>query len=471
METSAANGNCLASRNRLLALGTEARRTAEIENWGDNMLRTKTFRAIGMAWLVVSQLGVGQEKAPEPTAAVLRQFVGSSVCVSCHEHQANSWGHSLHSRFMRTWKEELINPIVNWTTSPVAPFDTNDVAYVLGNMHKLVFLRTTAEGHAFCPQQFDIASSKWERLDTGLWASSDADQDSDSDTRKQWEQMCAGCHVTGYDAKSKTFVEASIACEDCHGPGSAHAKSTRRDDIVNPAALDDELANYVCARCHSRGRDLRFGLPYPVGFVAGDDLARTFSLESPTPDKNSPAFWGNGAARVHHAQFNEFRQSKHFRSDVKCFDCHEVHRFRARAPSKETRLMARTERYSLASRARFICLKCHENRETDYGTVTHDGKVLDAHTHHPPVIERGGPGDTAANADPKPFKRMECPDCHMVKVAGGENGYDTRSHSFRVPAPQDTVKYGVPNACNNCHKKESAEWAQKQIVEWRKLPR
>ena len=32
-------------------------------------------------------------------------------------------------------------------------------------------------------------------------------------------------------------------------------------------------------------------------------------------------------------------------------------------------------------------------------------------------------------------------------------------HSFRIPRPDLSVKLGTPNACNNCHKDKSAEWA------------
>jgi tetratricopeptide (TPR) repeat protein len=39
-------------------------------------------------------------------------------------------------------------------------------------------------------------------------------------------------------------------------------------------------------------------------------------------------------------------------------------------------------------------------------------------------------------------------------------------HSFRIPRPDLSVKLGTPNACNNCHDKESALWAATKMEEW-----
>jgi thioredoxin-like negative regulator of GroEL len=39
-------------------------------------------------------------------------------------------------------------------------------------------------------------------------------------------------------------------------------------------------------------------------------------------------------------------------------------------------------------------------------------------------------------------------------------------HSFRVPRPDLSVKYDVPNACNKCHNDQSAQWAAGWVNEW-----
>ena len=39
-------------------------------------------------------------------------------------------------------------------------------------------------------------------------------------------------------------------------------------------------------------------------------------------------------------------------------------------------------------------------------------------------------------------------------------------HSLRIPRPDLSVKLGMPNACNNCHTKKTAQWAAAAIVQW-----
>ena len=41
-----------------------------------------------------------------------------------------------------------------------------------------------------------------------------------------------------------------------------------------------------------------------------------------------------------------------------------------------------------------------------------------------------------------------------------------RDHSFRIPRPDLTVAHGTPNACNDCHTKESADWAAEKVEQW-----
>ena len=36
-------------------------------------------------------------------------------------------------------------------------------------------------------------------------------------------------------------------------------------------------------------------------------------------------------------------------------------------------------------------------------------------------------------------------------------------HSFRIPGPDRTTSLGAPNACNDCHADQTAEWAAAEI--------
>lgn len=39
-------------------------------------------------------------------------------------------------------------------------------------------------------------------------------------------------------------------------------------------------------------------------------------------------------------------------------------------------------------------------------------------------------------------------------------------HSFRIPRPDLSITLGTPNACNDCHKDKSAQWAAETIDSW-----
>jgi tetratricopeptide (TPR) repeat protein len=41
-----------------------------------------------------------------------------------------------------------------------------------------------------------------------------------------------------------------------------------------------------------------------------------------------------------------------------------------------------------------------------------------------------------------------------------------RDHGFRIPRPDLSVKFGTPNACNDCHADKSTEWAASAVERW-----
>ncbi len=93
---------------------------------------------------------------------------------------------------------------------------------------------------------------------------------------------CLQCHATGVQPiagtqngyRSLPFSEAGIGCERCHGPGAAHAASGLAKDIVNPAKLQPEQRDSVCAQCHLSGeiRVDRAGKS-TLDFTPGDKLS------------------------------------------------------------------------------------------------------------------------------------------------------------------------------------------------------
>ena len=46
-------------------------------------------------------------------------------------------------------------------------------------------------------------------------------------------------------------------------------------------------------------------------------------------------------------------------------------------------------------------------------------------------------------------------------------GVDSRrDHSMRIPRPDLSMSTGAPNACNQCHTDQSADWAYSALVDW-----
>src|SRR4029434_7037300 len=103
-----------------------------------------------------------------------------------------------------------------------------------------------------------------------------------------------------------------------------------------------------------------------------------------------------------------------------CGDAQEPHATKLRAPGDG------------------VCLQCHASDK--YAAVTH---------HHHEAVS----------------PPLSCASCHMP-----ERTYmvvDRRhDHSFRVPRPDVSARLGTPNACNDCHRDKTAEWAASAVERW-----
>jgi Flp pilus assembly protein TadD len=118
--------------------------------------------------------------------------------------------------------------------------------------------------------------------------------------------------------------------------------------------------------------------------------------------------------------WGSFVQSRMYATGVTCSDCHDPHTLEVKAPGNG------------------VCAQCHQPGKYDEP----------AHTHH----AKGTPG-------------ASCPACHMPTTT--YMVVDPRhDHSLRIPRPDLSAKLGMPNACNNCHVKRSAQWAADAIVKW-----
>ena len=269
---------------------------------------------------------------------------------------------------------------------------------------------------------------------------------------QNWNFMCAECHSTGvkknYDATSDRFAttwsEISVGCEACHGQGSnhvawAHDKQSwwpfgKRDDAnmgllvrfgerngvtwhqsaetgqpersIAPAGLRKEFE--ACGLCHARRGE------FSEDWIPGQWLSDTHAVAL----LSRGLYSADGQMLDEVYNYGSFKQSKMFAAGVTCSDCHDPHSAKLR----------------LAGDA--VCLQCHAPAK--YASHAHHERV------NPPI---------------------GCASCHMP--ARTYMVVDTRhDHSFRIPRPDLSMKLETPNACNDCHKDKSPEWAAQAIEGW-----
>ena len=175
-----------------------------------------------------------------------------------------------------------------------------------------------------------------------------------------------------------------------------------------PRHTDREIA--LCARCHSRRS------PISKDYVHGEPL-----LDHYLPRLlDEGMYYADGQINDEVYVYGSFIQSKMQHAGVTCSDCHEPHGLALRVPGNG------------------VCLQCHQADRYDQS---------DHHFH-----KASSPG-------------ASCAECHMP--AKTYMVVDPRhDHSMRIPRPDLSVTLGTPNACNNCHADQSAEWAADQVRDW-----
>lgn len=152
---------------------------------------------------------------------------------------------------------------------------------------------------------------------------------------------CRECHADEarrIDEGAHRSVVASphtMACETCHGPGTAHAKDADGppEKITHPQLLDPRTQAALCSRCHAQ-------------------QARDHG--------------GGGLAGL-------------LAAGLGCTDCHEVHEGRQDAVLPDIRFRSRAATASAAARAgSATCARCHPLQADSLRATGHRGLVEDA---------------------------------------------------------------------------------------------
>lgn len=394
------------------------------------------------------------------------EYVGAATCAGCHQGEYDHWQGSHHDLAMQEASESTV--LGNFDNATFDYFDSESVFY---REDEKFMVRT--EGSDGTLQDYEIAytfgveplqqylipigdgklqalSIVWDARPEAKggqrWYHLYPDEEITADDELHWTGlnlnwnfMCADCHSTNLeknysfsrDSYDTTWSEIDVACEACHGAGSNHVELAQHDaldeDNSGFALAFDELEGVVweidaeagnarrseakesdieinvCGRCHARR-----ATAHP-GADPEDELLDYYNVSL----LEDGLYHADGQINDEVYVYGSFLQSRMYQEGVTCSNCHEPHSLELRAEGNA------------------LCGQCHLSEK--YDNPEH-------HLH---------PADSVGT---------QCVNCHMPdETYMGVD--DRRDHSFRIPRPDISMDLGTPNACNDCHQDESAEWA------------
>jgi len=368
-------------------------------------------------------------------------FLGDRKCKECHEKEFKDWQGSHHDKAMQIADslsvladfkgEKFISQgvtshffkkdgdfFVN-TEGPDGKNHDYKIVYTFGLTPLQQYIVKFPDGHYQCLRTaWDTVKNKWFDLYPDFkvvhsewlhWSRGGLN----------WNNMCADCHSTNvrenYDEKTDSYntkyALINVSCEACHGPGKQHVEDVNRlgDRYKNSGTLQMTLKTTPkdlvdqCARCHMRR----------------EQFSASFNFEGTMLDHYSPQlietpiYYPDGQILDEDYVYGSFVQSKMYRNNITCNNCHNSHTLKLKFDGNA------------------LCAQCHLPEK--YNTPKH-------HFHK------------------EDKEGALCINCHMPGKYYMGNDF-RRDHSFRVPRPDLTLKYGTPNACAGCHKDKSNEWA------------
>jgi extradiol dioxygenase family protein len=385
----------------------------------------------------------GTAVSQQPAKQQAASFVGSKSCAKCHKEQCAAWKSSYHAKMIQSVKEHSQAILGEFSTLPEdADFSREEIIYTIGGKFKQRYMlladKKGTEDYVIGNYQWNTQLKRWQPYAPYKDWYTDAFV---HDNKKVFtSKTCDGCHFVGFMSREKR-VEPAVSCEICHGPGSVHANDERKESIYKASNQDPHRATEVCLQCHMRNRDKRletmelkdlFGdvRDYPRGFEPGKPLI-DYKLQAPFElGRETKEFYGNGVGKKNRMQGNEFVHSMMYKHGITCFNCHNPHKL----DSTTTTPIGDD-----------LCMKCH-----DFGSV------IGPHQKDKKAHARCG--------------GASCIDCHMPKTGRHlkSSPLTVRTHTFGFITPDDTRKYGVPNACTSCHEGKTLEWAEGKLKEWGK---
>lgn len=404
-------------------------------------------------------------KDSHPPAGV---YAGSAACGECHEDEHAAWDKSWHSRALSPATSKFV--VGNFRNTHFKG-DSSE-AWMRRDGEKHLMRTRGADGQlAEFPVQWVIGGKRmqdpvtllpdgrWQVLPVYFHVTGKGEWVDYSETkqgaltpehpffwanfRRSAQHACLDCHVTGLDAKydrathtwDTRFTDAGVACESCHGPGARHADTQDPKDIVQPAKLSNAQAMAVCAQCHGPRRPLFPILDAAHRFQPGQRYEDHYQpIVLLVGNERSGDYFTDGRPSTSSFEYQALIQSAcHLQGGATCLTCHTA----PHEPHGANELPKPEKSAAHVSAGSATCQQCHED-------VFAQGK---GHTHH-----------TARAAN-------DCLSCHMPPVVSGVLD-KFADHTIDVPAPDNTTRHGVPNACNTCHAKDTPAAMSQALTKW-----
>lgn len=400
------------------------------------------------------------------------EFVGGKECISCHQREYELWKGSDHDNAMAAANDSTVlgnfnNAEVEFRGKKHKFYKRNgkffvytegiggemkefQVSYTFGVRPLQQYLIPFANGKYQClPIAWDTNEKRWFDMAGMVYSSEELKPSSWfywTNQSQNWNGMCAECHSTylqkNYnlekDSYNTTWSDINVNCEACHGPGSEHLdwaklpEGSRSYDSNFGLVLktnNQTTKQYVeaCAPCHSRRTSLG------VEDHRSNDFYNKYRPQLITP----PLYFSDGQMLDEVYNFGSFTQSKMYMHEVRCNDCHDAHSLKFKFEDNA------------------LCTQCH--RAEEYDTFQHH--------FHKYASEKGEPVKNRFGEIVAVGEGVLCRNCHMQKrfYMGID---DRRDHSFRIPRPDISIKYNIPNACNDCHADKSFQWSEDYIKKY-----
>ena len=405
--------------------------------------------------------GASKEASAVPLARATQpeEFSGSLSCRQCHEQFYKLWAPSHHGLAMQPYTPEFarsnlkpqeadikigeflyfvdIDADKGWV-SEIGPEGTRTypMVHVLGGKNVYYFLTPYERGRLqTLPLAYDVNSKRWfNTAASGVRHFPGVNRDEAvhwTDPFYTFNTSCHGCHVsqlsTNYDLKTDsyntTWAEPGINCETCHGPADQHVEAYQKaavtgnepDDLmlISTKNFSVEQTNSMCNSCHAKLS------PVSASFKSGEKYFDHYNLIT----LEHPDFYPDGRDLGENYTMTSWRMSPCVKSGkLDCMHCHTS---------------SGRYRFTDPDRANYACMPCHKERVEN----------AEAHIHHPADSEAG-----------------KCIACHMPMTKFAH--MNRTDHSMRPPAPEATLAFKSPNACNLCHSDKDIAWANEYVLEW-----